>query len=279
MCNISTEKEDNTSVRKDETDSKKHNNNDDVGFFEDFGWSSSSTVLRRMQQKLREHVPTFSTNEHCDGNNTEPSASEQAKQAAAKVVKSKAKEALAAISAEEEATLREQQEKIIWRDFTFMVIALGLGSIMSFVEMNIADVEIRGGGPEDESRGGILDAGFILTKPLHDYLEQNRGVNDLLAAINSLIGVMGPFAYMAYQTAWVGDFDPIFRYLTISAIRSLCGWVTFLPPDRSYLMSHYDFPDLAHCLIKDCGDPQYAQIQPFVTFFSGHVGKCNKKTV
>jgi hypothetical protein len=118
-----------------------------------------------------------------------------------------------------------------------------------------------------------MDAGFILTKPLHDYLEANRWANDLLAAINSIIGVFGPFVYMGYQTAWVGDYDVIFRYLVISAIRSLCGWVTFLPPDPSYLVSHYDFPDIAQCVIKDCGDPRNAKIQPFVTFFSGHVGE------
>jgi hypothetical protein len=36
-------------------------------------------------------------------------------------------------------------------------------------------------------------------------------------------------------------------------------------------VSYYDFPDIAQCLLKDCGDPRDAQVQPFVSFFSGHV--------
>jgi len=177
----------------------------------------------------------------------------------------------AAISPEDEAKLRAKQERIMWRDFVFLMVALVLASIMSFVELNSADVELRGGTVEDASQGGIVDTGFILTKPLHSYLEENRNVNDWLAGINTIIGVIGPGIYMVYQTFWVGDYDVVFRYLTISAVRSLCGWVTYLPPDQSYLVSHYDFPDIAQCLLKDCGDPRHATVQPFVSFFSGHV--------
>lgn len=36
-------------------------------------------------------------------------------------------------------------------------------------------------------------------------------------------------------------------------------------------MSNYDFPDIAQCLTKECGDPRDAEINPFVSFFSGHV--------
>jgi hypothetical protein len=42
---------------------------------------------------------------------------------------------------------------------------------------------------------------------------------------------------------------------------------------------HYDFPDIAQCMLKDCGDPRHAKVQPFVSFFSGHVGKCHYKHV
>lgn len=273
MCKGNKEEEENGSVRG--SDNHSNGKEDD-----DNSWRSSSSILRKLRQQLNEHMPaSFSDNNKNDSTNDDDksssvSISKKERRQATDTVTTKAREATEAVS--EEAKLRERQEQIIWRDFTFLVVALLAGCVMSFVEMNVADVAIRGGGPNDESRGGILDAGFILTKPLHDYLEQNRGMNDLLAAINSLIGVLGPFAYMGYQTAWVGDFDPIFRYLAISAIRSLCGWVTFLPPDKSYLASHYDFPDIAQCLIKDCGDPTHAELSPFVTFFSGHVGKCRQ---
>jgi len=78
--------------------------------------------------------------------------------------------------------------------------------------------------------------------------------------------------YMAYQMLWIGDYEPIFRYLAISVLRSFCGWFTYLPPDPGYLMSNYDFPDLMQCMtIKKCGDPALEPINPFVSFFSGHV--------
>ena len=121
--------------------------------------------------------------------------------------------------------------------------------------------------------------GYILTKPLNHFLAEHRGFNDWLAGINTVIGVLGPFAYMVYQTLWVGDYEVVFRYLAISAIRSLCGWVTYLPPDATYLVSYYDFPDIAQCLMKDCGDPRDAQVQPFVSLFSGHVGEYQEEWV
>ncbi|KAG7340726.1 PAP2 superfamily protein [Nitzschia inconspicua] len=275
-----TEKE-NEFILRDDKNSKADQHDDETpGVFsiQELSGNSSSDIIRKLKEQLENHLPSFFSRHEDEAapdkeesNTDETTAVSEQSKRITPAIKTKAKHALAVVSQVEEAELRERQEKIIWRDFSFLVIALMLGCIMSFIEMNIADAEIRGGGPEDKSRGGIVDAGFILTKPLHDYLEKNRGVNDLLAAINSLIGVFGPFIYMVYQTTWVGDFDPIFRYLTISAMRSICGWVTFLPPDKSYLASHYDFPDIAQCLIKDCGDPTNEEIQPFVTFFSGHV--------
>jgi hypothetical protein len=143
------------------------------------------------------------------------------------------------LSPQQETELRAQQEKIIWRDFSFLLFALALGSIMSWVEVNSSNVTLRGGTLDEVSKTGIVDTGFILTKGLHDYLEENRWVNDLAAGVNTIIGVLGPMLYMVYQTLWVGDYDVVFRYLAISAVRSLCGWVTFLPPDSSYLVSHF----------------------------------------
>ena len=36
-------------------------------------------------------------------------------------------------------------------------------------------------------------------------------------------------------------------------------------------MSYYDVPDVFQCLTKECGDPSKGAVQPFVSFFSGHV--------
>jgi hypothetical protein len=177
------------------------------------------------------------------------------------------------IAAKKEAEIRAHHERIVWRDFTFLMFAVVVVSIMGYIETHSGDVELRGGSVEDMSDGDIMDTGFILTKRIHAYLEENRWVNDLLAAINTIIGVLGPAAYMVYQTLWVGDYEPVFRYFALSLIRSFCGFATFLPPDKSYLVSYYDFPDIAQCMIKDCGDPRDAKVQPFVSFFSGHVGK------
>lgn len=68
------------------------------------------------------------------------------------------------ISTKQEAELRSHHENIVWRDFTFLAVALILASVMSFVELHSSEVEMRGGSVEDVSRGGIVDTGFILTR-------------------------------------------------------------------------------------------------------------------
>ena len=168
---------------------------------------------------------------------------------------------------------KERLRRIIRRDAIFLVLGAIAASIMGWMEVNAGNAEHRG---EDaaasiDAQRGIIDTGYIATKPLHDFLRANRHWNDVLAFVNTIIGVFGPGIYFAYTTLWVGDYEPMFRYLEISILRSLCGWFTFLPPDSSYLMSNYDFPDVMQCLTKECGDPETAEINPFVSFFSGHV--------
>ena len=173
----------------------------------------------------------------------------------------------------------EQQEKlkrIVRRDAAFLLLGAIAASIMSWMELNAGNVEVRGKNMVDAQGNlaghhGIIDAGYIATTPLHNFLKANRDWNDVLALINTVVGVFGPGIYMAWQTLWCGDYEPVFRYLCISALRSLCGWFTFLPPDSSYLMSFQDFPDIFQCLTKDCGDVETAEINPFLSFFSGHV--------
>lgn len=168
---------------------------------------------------------------------------------------------------------REKRIETVKRDTKFLVLGAILASILGWIEVNAQFAELRGedaAASIDEQRG-IIDTGYIATKPLHDFLKANRSWNDFFAFINTIIGVFGPGVYFIYETLWVGDYEPVFRYGAVSVLRSLCGWFTFLPPDPSYLMSFYDFPDIMHCLIKDCGDPAQAEQAPFVSFFSGHV--------
>jgi hypothetical protein len=69
-----------------------------------------------------------------------------------------ARESIAAIVTPDiETELRSDHEKIIWRDFSFLVVAMILASIMSYVELHSNDVEARGGTLEDVSQGGIVD--------------------------------------------------------------------------------------------------------------------------
>lgn len=80
-----------------------------------------------------------------------------------------------------------------------------------------------------------------------------------------------PGLYLVWVTNWVGDYDLAFRYLATQVLRSVCGWFTYLPSSPEYLMSYKDVPDIFQCLSKQCGDPSKEPVQPFVSFFSGHV--------
>ncbi|KAK1737910.1 hypothetical protein QTG54_011204, partial [Skeletonema marinoi] len=171
----------------------------------------------------------------------------------------------------------EQIKSIARRDASFLLIAAIAAVIFSWMELNAGNIEYRGinsdarllSSPNNSYQ--IIDAGYIATTPLYNFLKENRDWNDFFALINTVVGVFAPFLYIAWQTFWVGDYVPAFKYLFISAMRSMCGWCTFLPPDPSYLMSFKDFPDIIQCLQKDCGDVETAQVNPFLSFFSGHV--------
>lgn len=178
---------------------------------------------------------------------------------------------------EEEQELIEQIKSIARRDASFLLIAAIAAIIFSWMELNAGNIEYRGinsdtrllSSPNNSYQ--IIDAGYIATTPLYNFLKENRDWNDFFALVNTVVGVFAPFLYIAWQTFWIGDYVPAFKYLFISAMRSMCGWCTFLPPDPSYLMSFKDFPDIIQCLQKDCGDVETAQVNPFLSFFSGHV--------
>ena len=162
----------------------------------------------------------------------------------------------------------EYVKRIVWRDFTFLLLAMAASFAISFIEVNASDASLRGG--EADSRG-IVDTGFIATNNIHAWLSNNRNWNDTFAILNTLGCVLLPAVYLVYITIWVGDYDLAFRYLATQMLRSICGWFTYLPSSPEYLMSYYDVPDIVQCMTKECGDPSVEPVQPFVSFFSGHV--------
>jgi hypothetical protein len=185
MCKTNNDNGDNTTEWAKEA---KISPTQDIAMtMEEFGLSSRA-LLRRMKQKLGENLPEWGSptsddetvcvdsededdNSKEEDDHTKKQRELNDKTPRAKKTRNnkthtddstttakmmtKAKEAIATVTEQQETELRDKQEKIIWRDFTFLSIALVLGCIMSFVEMNIADVEIRGGTVDDVSRGGV----------------------------------------------------------------------------------------------------------------------------
>mmetsp|Transcript_17130 Transcript_17130/g.26526 ORF Transcript_17130/g.26526 Transcript_17130/m.26526 type:complete len:366 (-) Transcript_17130:212-1309(-) len=163
-----------------------------------------------------------------------------------------------------------QIQKVVWRDATFVLFAVAVTMLTTFVEMNAFDASLRGGSADER---GIVDTGYIVTTRLHSWLIHHRHWNDILALLNTLFCVLLPFVYLAYVTLWVGDFDLSFRYLASQILRSICGWLTYLPSSSAYLMSWNDIPHVWQKQLKHDDDVHLETdiAEPFVSFFSGHV--------
>jgi len=153
-------------------------------------------------------------------------------------------------------SLRHKRLKeAVQRDIIFLFFVLLAYIIVAYVETHADDLQIRTLLDTDSCNTsttthtpssniqtkGILDAGFILTTPLHSYLANHRDINDLLAGLNSILLTL-PLAYVVYVTIWLGDFRLSFRLIATHLFRTLCGWFTYLPPDPQFLSSLYDFP-------------------------------------
>jgi hypothetical protein len=174
------------------------------------------------------------------------------------------------------------EPSILWRDVNFLLLGVIALSIISFVETNaafskrqvplvVAMLQSLHGTPPPQMDGhGVIDTGFVLTSPLYQYLADHRDVNDILAGLNSLILVL-PCLYVVKCTLWGGDYTLSFRILATQLFRSFCGWFTYLPPDPTFLMSIYDFPEIVQCLFQECKSSVELEPLPFVSFFSGHV--------
>ena len=137
--------------------------------------------------------------------------------------------------------LRQQRLKeAVRRDMIFILFVIVSYIVVAFVEKHASNPDIRSlhsisiakksrnNATDDvpnNSSTKILDAGFIITTPLHTYLSNNRYVNDILAGMNSVL-ILLPLGYVAYVTIWRGDFRLSFRIVATSLFRTLCGWLT-----------------------------------------------------
>ncbi|KAL3904714.1 MAG: hypothetical protein SGARI_004799, partial [Bacillariaceae sp.] len=172
----------------------------------------------------------------------------------------------------------------VWRDVLLLLVGCLLLTVISYVETHAAEERhLPFRHPDDNTTTSqmdhdIVDTGFAITTPLHDFLKDHRhSYNDFFAFLNSAI-LLIPGIYGAY-TILHGDYSFIFRILFVELLRSFCGWATYLPPSNQYLMSYYDFPDIIQCLVgqADCSadypdeNSSSAEVLPFVSFFSGHV--------
>jgi len=170
-------------------------------------------------------------------------------------------------------TAFKRRRDILWRDFLF-VIAGGIAlQIVNYVEIHAADHSNNGNNNIYSNNNGIMDAGYVLTAPLYEILKDNRQLNDLLAFLNTIMLVI-PSIYTLHATFWDGDYSLSFRLIATQLFRSFCGWFTFLPPDPSFLMSIYDYPEIFQCMfqMEHCIEQQQRKnFLPFVSFFSGHV--------
>ncbi|KAL3816371.1 hypothetical protein ACHAXA_000449 [Cyclostephanos tholiformis] len=187
--------------------------------------------------------------------------------------------------------LRQQRlRKSVRRDLIFILVGAIACVLVAYVETNASDADVRLhviqtasnnevlstenayscaqiNSTHTSSKRRIIDAGFILTKPIHSYLARRRDVNDVLALGNSVL-LIAPLAYVVYVTLWKGDFRLSFRLIATHLFRSLCGWFTYLPPDSEFLASSWDFPEIFLCLFGKCS---ITGQENFLTFFSGHV--------
>lgn len=170
------------------------------------------------------------------------------------------------------AAERNTIKQIVLRDATFFAVAVAITSFTTYVELNAFDASLRGNSGVADERG-IVDTGFIATSSLYSFVRDHREWNDFLALLNTMTCVLLPLLYLAYVTLWIGDYDLSFRYLAAQVLRSVCGWLTYLPSSSEYLLSWNDIPHIWQKQLKDNKDIaiENTSDEPFVSFFSGHV--------
>jgi len=168
---------------------------------------------------------------------------------------------------------------VVWRDIIFVITCSFLSKLLMSVETHPGDTTLIQRlfgdaifGDTNIHTDTIVDSGFILTTPLYNILKNNRVLNDVLAALNSMALFVANL-YPLKVTFYDADYSLAFRMVATQVFRGFCGWFTFLPPSKEFLPSYYDFPESIYCLAGtvDCTKPLSDEPLPFLTFFSGHV--------
>ena len=172
---------------------------------------------------------------------------------------------------------------VLWRDLIFVICGSIALQVCFLVESSAGGAPSPGGllkafvthfSPGvPKSTEAIVDSGFFITTPLYLYLKDHRDMNDCLAGLNSFFLLIATF-YAIKVTFWHADYTLAFRLIAVQLFRSFCGWFTYLPPSKEFLLSYYDYPEAIYCVTgtADCSkDPSEEPSLPFVTFFSGHV--------
>lgn len=160
--------------------------------------------------------------------------------------------------------------------YDFLTVFVLLLALTSWIEANASSHHCTNSSMNTAAIDGthekamITDIGFVWTQNLHDHLTTNQSLNDWLAFGNSLV-LLIPLIYSFCVTTVLGDYELIFRIVAAQVLRSLCGWLTYLPPHAEYLASNYDYPDIVNCLFEDCKSTSVTASQPFISFYSGHV--------
>jgi len=126
--------------------------------------------------------------------------------------------------------LRKKVRRNLWRDFLILLVGCIVLTAVGFVEDHSADQ-----GRRKANDHGIIDTGFMLTRPMHTFLSEHRHWNDALALLNSIVLLL-PTLYGMY-TICIGDYSLLFRHLFTQMLRAFCGWFTYLPPSAGYLES------------------------------------------
>ena len=98
----------------------------------------------------------------------------------------------------------QRLKKAVRRDIIFVVAGAIAFALVAYVEKNASNAanrlphafKVELDRSVDEQRR-IIDAGFILTRPMHSYLSRHREFNDALALGNSLLLTL-PMVYVKY---------------------------------------------------------------------------------
>eukprot|EP00928_Gymnodinium_smaydae_P028938 TRINITY_DN21933_c0_g1_i1.p1 TRINITY_DN21933_c0_g1~~TRINITY_DN21933_c0_g1_i1.p1 ORF type:complete len:439 (+),score=43.49 TRINITY_DN21933_c0_g1_i1:177-1493(+) len=165
----------------------------------------------------------------------------------------------------------------LWRPVLALFATGIFMKFVMFVEDNPTLAPTGFGSEPEKDTSGILDTGFVLTRPLYEFLRVNPWWNDFAALLNSLLCIVVIFVLLK-ATFWAGDYGMLFKVVFTQLLRGISGWFTYLPPSKEFLPSPFDVPEIFSSGVLTGNGMSMGQrttepsdMIPFVSFFSGHV--------